>query len=490
MSLQLQFSMDSTNLLYQQDTNIHVTLANIGQVSLDVMHPKMDNSQPIVHVTNSNTGNEEIFRSLPDSHKFGEEPLLLAPGQQLLYDFNLLGIVTNLDPGTYEVSLAWEFNQGNEVAESESMGLTVLPTTPQNIHLVDAVGGRGTVKNCIWVNLAGDTPRIVRSSLSLQQGGTVSNIMAVAPSKLKAKPVMSAPASGLPLRNHWVAWIEGLVLKYTHVDSDLGVLPTRHISLPNPFLEIVKPLYSEQSGDPAIRPPGEALLYQETAGASQFSLIRLELREENVSNTSVVSFFGPKPSWIMSHVFTPDKRVVTYLQKQGTEVALYLAVWPSEKNNQESPIRISSWEGNLRGIDARLGKDKVIRGGLIIEKTNQDGVWQVFFISWSISETGEVKIGPEQILDWEPANAIAEARIAINDTGVSAALIKDEEGTWHVWSSEGLSMVGPKYQKSKQPVKIAFIDGVGKPCLICASVAHGLEIVNIDGTPIPPRPQK
>jgi len=491
MTMKLNLTVMQPTLLFQQDTGCIVKLENVGSAPLEVDLPPFDPTLPIVHVVSIQTGAEDEYRRRESPQAIRVGPTSMVAGASEDIEFGLLEVVRQLAPGYYDIRVAWEYNGGAQRAVSQFVRVKVLPTTPKSLELVEAVGGRGGYKFGAWVNLSGnpnEPSRIVRSSFALMAGGGIKDVLTITECSLSSRPVLSAPASGTALRNHWIAWIDGRRLNYTHVDEQLGVLRCQHMKLPENGVEIVAPLYSDMVLDTTVRPEGSALLYQSAPDGSHFRLQTLQLTSKKAAPRGEATFAGLKPLWIISHVRSAEQRLVTYLQAEGTQLALHLAPWPGIRSNLVRPTRLADWTGSFVAAGATLGEDNSIRGGVLMWKMFEDAPRRLVLISWRVSGENVVDRQEEQTIDWHPNDPVREARIGVSDSGTTTALIADAEGKWQVFDGQGnLQPVPPEFEKSKQPMELAFMGGVGEPILICGTIRNGFKIIQLDGSLIPSR---
>jgi hypothetical protein len=489
MTLKLDLTVTEPRLLYQQDTHCVARLGNAGVVPVEVGIPPLDRTLPIVHVFNVQTGAEDEYRRKGRSRTMPLGPGAMAPGASLDSEFRLLAIVPQLPPGYYDIRVIWEYNGGGRRAESQFVRVQVLGTTPKSLKLVEAVGGRGGYKFGVSVNLSGDPdepPRILRSSFALMTNGGVEDVLPVSECSLSCRPVMSAPAVGEPLRSHWIAWVDGQTVHYVHVDDNLGVGDQQSFPLPSSAMEIVPPLYGAPVESPSVSAPGGILLYQGAVGGPEFSLHSVWLTHEQAKGLGAVNLPGPKPLWIMSHVRSSNQWLVTYLQTDGAQLSLCLASWPGIQSSLPGPIPLADWPGELICAGATMGKDDLIMGGLLMWKMREDGLRRLVLMSWKVSPDNACD-SQEQVIDWRPDAPVREARIGIRDDGQAAALIMNEDGTWQAFDGEGVQPVPGDLRKSKQPLELGFMNGIGKPVLIAGTVGLGFKVVGLDGSPLPTR---
>jgi len=488
MALVLKLVIEGTVLLYQQDTTCTVTLSNSGPGLVKLMLPKMDPTMPIVRVVNVQTGAEERHHRSRKGVKVRDEPLELPAKDSLEAEFSLWEIVPELAPGEYEISVIWEYNNGEATAESNGVRIKVLPSTPKNLYRVNAVGGRSGVSFGVWVDVASDPPRIFRGSFSLMNGGGLDEISTVCNAKVTSSPVLSAPAGRTPLQSHWIAWKDGSTLNYTHVDDEMGVLRSKETPLPEGEVEIVAPLYSDQVRDATERPDGGVLLCQSAPGGATFQLQTIVLTPKRARSLGVASLPGTRPRWMTSLFRSSEERWITYLQVDASRISLSMAPWPGEKDKKyPGPTHLTDWTGGFLAAHATLDGENTIHGGILIWKAMEDESRKLVLIPWAVSSTNAFALREEHVIDWEPAVSIREARIAVSDNGIPAALLCDEEENWHTYDGKGKVLPAPPaFQKSKQPLELGFLNGGGEPLLICGTVLMGFKIIRFDGSPLPP----
>ncbi|MBU4261435.1 MAG: hypothetical protein KKC76_06080 [Proteobacteria bacterium] len=490
MALKINLIVTQTDLLYQQDTQCVVNLHNAGGTTLEVGIPPFDVTLPVVHVVNVQTGAEDVYRKKRQTSAIQHDPVSMAAGAAMDTYFNLQDIVPQLLPGYYDIKVAWEYNNGAELAESQVVRLRVSPTTPKNLHLVQAIGGQSGFAYGVWVNLPGDPEKpctIVHSSFALMVNGQVADVVPLLDCGSAHLPIMSAPANGAALRSHWIAWIDGQNLHYTHVDGDSGVVAPRQ-SLPLPVTEdmdIVAPLHGSTKGDSGLPPEGGILLCHGTRGGAGFHLHSIRLELDNAQGMGATTLNGAKPVWIMSHVRSNEQYLATYAQQEGGELSLFLAPWPGSKSSLPDSSLLMKWTCSFLASGATIGAGDAILGAFLVWKTEDDAPRKLVLISWAVSPQNVVETTGELLIDWHPNTPVRDARVGVNDNGEPIALIKDDEGTWHVFDGDILQPVPGEFSKTKQPIEPGFLNGNAEPLLICGTIGYGFKIIQVDGSPLP-----
>ena len=490
MILLLHFTIEQAVVFYQQDSMCHVSLTNAGQAAIQITEPKTDETLPIVYVLDIHTGVEEVYRGNQSPH-VSPEPLSLLPGQKKECSFSLLSDIPNLPPGEYDISVGWEYNEGQETARSNTVRVKVVQSTPTSLSLANTVGGRSGHKHGTWVDVANDPPCVMYGGFDLNLGGGMKNVTKIAPLKELVHPVISSPVNRTPLRSHWLAWLDKKGVNYTHIDKKSGILKPQCLKFKGIEAEIITPFYGAKTKDPQVRPEGLVLVCSKTPTATQFlgQTIRLSTKKAEVIGQA--EFHGPKPLWIANHARSEQQLLMTYLQTDGNTLTLNSAPWPGITSEFSRPTRLAALKGQFLAADAVLVNDGVIRGGILMWKHLEGTPNRLVVVTWTLDENNKFELQPEHAIDWEPADLIQTAIMRVSDGGRPVALFTDVEETWHIYDGKGkvLPMPAP-YQKTKQLIEIGFINGISDPLLICGTVQNGFKIIQLDGSPIPPRMTK
>jgi hypothetical protein len=490
MTLALSLTAEETDLLVQQDTEFSVALRNAGKRMISLGLPPLDPTQPVVRVLNLQTGTEDEFRVKKAPGGIRHGPATLAPGQSLSSSFSLLRRVPDLAPGNYEVRVAWSYDGGAEESVSNPVRIQVAPTTPRNPQFATAAAGNGTYEYAAWVNMASDPPFVVRSRFAICPGASVSGALPVAKCPTDCRPVISSPGTQTMVACQWVAWVEDMTLKFAHVDDAQGVSKVEDLNLPSAEIRIVPPLFCSPRTSQTIRPAGAALLCLGLPGATQFRLQTLELREDKANPLGAGNLPGRMPDWIKGFARLSDEWLATWIQVTGQDVKLTRGSWPGLKAQEVAPKELGKWQGQFLCADAALGRDFSIHGAILMWETPEgEEVRKLFVNPWKLSPKNEFsKLDPVEVT-WKPADPITAHSLRVNDEGAPAALLRDVDGTWHVFDGKKVVDAPVLYQKTKQPIELAFLNGIQDPVLIVGTMALGFRIVDLGGNPIKPRPK-
>ncbi len=489
MILLIHLGIEHAVIFYQQDTICHIALSNPGQSAISLPLMDIDASFPIMYVCDKNTGQENIYRGRPSPH-IKAAPMMLAPGEKVEDQFSLLAKIPNLLPGEYEISIGWEFNK-TETARSNTIQIKVLPSTPARLTLVNLIGGQSGNKLGAWIDVANDPYQLLYGGFNLNIGGGASILKNVLSCKELIRPVLSSPVNMAPLQSKTIAWISEKGLNYAYIDEESTKTKPKSIKVPGMDAEIVSPLYSINALEPGAPQDSVALVYAGLSSATQFQLQTIRLSAKKANVIGQVTLPGPKPLWTANHARSEQKMLVTYLQADSHTLMLHSAPWPGITSEFSRSTRLADCKGRFLAADAALASDGMIYGGILMWKHLEDGTSKLVLLPWTLDEENRFELQPEHAIDWEPADLIQTAIMRVSDGGRPVALFTDVEETWHIYDGKGkvLPMPAP-YQKTKQLIEIGFINGMSDPLLICGTIHNGFKMVQLDGSPIPPRMTK
>jgi len=492
MSLRIQLSLEDTELLYQQNVYMTIFLKNVGANPLSVDVPAMDENNPVVHLTNIQTGVEDTIQHFASARAADMAPGQLPPGEVAQAGFYLLDYAPELEPGFYDVCVSWFYENGQKQAKSNSIRIKILPDTPKNMTMANAVGGQGEIKYAAWINLAGDPnlpPDIVRGRFTFKKGGGVSEVQKVTAANVQSIPVLSSPMVGNVAASQWVAWLGNGSLNYCHVDDELGVSEIANVPVAFEELEIIPPIYSAEVEDTTVRPLGGVLLQHPQPGGSEFRLDTVQLAADEAKSLGHLIVAGDKPVWAMSHVRSSQQWLVTYLQEQQSGLLLSYCPWPGFPTENPAPVNLALWKSQFIAANATVAADDTIHGGILMWKKPKEKPRRLVLETWTL--VGDNINTQEHPLDWPPNQLIKDARVGVSDTGLLVALLADEEGNWFVTVNGGEFQPLPvEIQKTRQVLDIAFMEGEGDPLLVCGNISRGFNILQLDGMPLPPKEPK
>jgi len=489
MTLSLQLTVSKDEILYQEDVAFLVTLNNTGLDPVTMGFPSVDNSMPVIHVLNLSTGVDQKHSRPEESQGNFFPDFTLVPGTKLEESVSLWNIVPQQNPGEYHIKVGWAYND-TEYALSNTVRVKILPSTPAGLNTVSSEGGYAALKYGVWVEMANRPFKIMRGAFALMPGSPIGDVQPVAECSPGCKPVMSAPASGEGIGCHWIAWVKEGMLKIVHAHKNLGVSTEMQLTLPNNGIQIVSPLYSDPPADKESRPNGAMLLYQNVPGHKQFALYPVEFTAQTVMAENPVMLPGKQPLWITSHARSQDDRLVTYVQSEGETFTLSSAPWPKQGESSVDIKQLSQWQGRFLSAHAIADRDGAVCGGILFITESEAGP-KVMLVAWTYLASGEFNITEQHDIKWHPSEQISETKVGVSDNGVTAALLCDGQEKWHIYDGEGAIHPVPfEFEKTKQPIEIAFLGGDEEPLLICGTVSLGFKVARLDGSPLPPIPPK
>jgi hypothetical protein len=112
MSLNIEFKVEKTTLLCQENPVCHLTATNTGNSTMKVASPGASPEIPILHITELKTGVE----TFQHGHRHGPDVGLpyqeLAADKKIEYDFDLNSVAHLSLPTEYEVSAILYYDSG------------------------------------------------------------------------------------------------------------------------------------------------------------------------------------------------------------------------------------------------------------------------------------------------------------------------------------------------------------------------------------------
>ncbi len=481
MSLKLVLTIDQTNLLYRQDVLCHVLITNNGSEPISLKLAKMDMTQPIIRVVNVQTDKEKTYSSDPSGHVMAEESMQFSPGQSTQEEFSLLEKIPDLQAGEYRISVIWEYNEGEARAESDPVQITISPSSPVTLNLVDAVAGRSGNKLGVWWDRGGKTPSIYYGMFSLMTGGGIKNIIKISSVAQHSKPVLSASGPGIPLRSHWIAWVnDNNVVFYSHVDSNKEVLGLRKINLPPGQWTIISPLYNFETKDSNSTQSGEIILCGGEDNVNNFRILSIRISNHGAEINKNAVITGSFPLWITSHINHKGEQTISYLQGKTKKLSLYSLPWPGENSSVQVPNPLTSWSGSLVGITTRMDKNGVIHGASLIQ--NERDQAKIEFDNWSISNGNFSQVIKTKDIAWFAEQKIIAGKIATSDRDKTVFTITTENGKMYSYDGEGsLQTMSKKIGQDHLTHEIGFLHD--EPVLITGSENIGFRVQTFHDCP-------
>jgi len=486
MVLLIYLAIDQAVFFYQQDTICSIRLVNSSQSNMTVPMLGTDTISPIIYTCNTNTGQENVYKNRPPSRSRSKSTIL-APGEEIEDQFSLLSQIPDLPPGEYEISVGWEYNE-TEIARSNAVQIKILPSAPARLNMVNMIGGKSGNKLAAWVDLANKPHSILLSGIDLNPGGGIVELTKIAKCDQLTDPILSSPVNKTPLRSKRIAWISGKELNYAYFDQDTTKIKPRKLKLSATDPQLLAPLYSIGSSDHRALQDSLALIYSSLTADNKFQLQTVRISAKKAELIGQAELPGSKPIWTANHAHSEQNFLMTYIQAEANTLRLHSAPWPGTIRGHLHPKPLAEFKGKFLAADAALVNDGVVRGGILMRKYTEGAPNKLVIIPWTLDEDSKFELQSEHTIDWEPVDLIQAAIMRVSDGGRPVALFTDVEETWHIYDGKGKLLPMPAtYQKTKQLIEIGFINGISDPLLICGTTNNGFKIIQLDGSPIPPR---
>lgn len=484
MSLKIEFTVEKTTLLCQENPVCHLAATNTGNAPMKVAAPGASPEVPILHITELKTGVETFQHGHRHGPDIGIPYQEIAADKKLEYDFDLNSVAKLTLPTEYEVSAILYYDSGAKRAESKPVKLKIIPVTPRSLSLVNVQGGWAAVIYGVCVNAASEPYQIVRHRFDIMAEGGVGDARPVANASLRADPAISSPPNSTVAHSHWIAWRDEGGLAFTHFDSAIGSLPTGAWKCPQPEMEIVHPLATQPVTDPAQRPVGAALLWvgDPARRISAFQVVNFTPDGKAVAGAAWDAG-GPKPSWMKSHIASNGQRALVFVRDTGQGCALFLQPWPQAGAPVE-PRTLAKWNGTCLGAGTVMIDDDSIRGATLVRGPQASGA-KLELIVWKIGPKGEFGERARHTIPWAFQTGISRALVRVGPGGKAVALIAAEGGPWQFFDDEaGLKPLPAVVAAARQPVEVVFMDE-SVPVFIAGQVGQGFQVMLANGDPLP-----
>ena len=486
MPLNIQMTIDKTEILIGENPTCRLTLENRGSEAIEIIRPRSGGGMPAFRVVNTRTGADQIVRGnvvgsgIPVTQTIDARDTF-ASTLPLFEDANWLS------PGQYLISSIYEFNNGKGRAESAPVKLTINPMAVRNLF-IDSVQGQSP--NAVWANITSDPADIVMASIALTMDGGVTSVMPVGQGTLQSRPYVSLPPNGAPCFGNWVAWLDGgKSLHAVHVDPNLEGLPAGQFDLPDAGV-IVPPLFAQPNTTWGARGPGDALIWFNDESGSRSVVQRFHMVPVD-KKVVIKPGYGYKiqaslPVWMQHHARSDSTRLITSLDVNARKISLVVLPVP-EKNMTVTGLQVrvlQTWDGDFIAAGATMDLKDVIRGALLVWTAAQ-GKEVLELIGWSIGTDGAVSEHYRQALPWAATVPVDEAKVRVRENGVPAVLLKTQDQEWYVFDGlDKLVAAPPPFKDTQYGIDLAFWQG-NEVVLIGAEAIKGLTVKRLDGSDLP-----
>ncbi len=451
MNLRAELKVEREEILVQENPLLFLTVTNVGPEPVRIEDPQ-DGAR--FRVLDLRTG-EESMPPKASRGIHGAPEIELAPGKNLVSCHSARTHLSIVEPGDYEVTAVL-----TGPTLSSPARIRVRPVVPRNLSLDTVQGGDSFG---VWVDLASDPPRIVRSLFSVRMGGGVEESLPIAVAHSGAEPIPSLPPNGQDRMRHWVGWLEGRELRYTHVSRELGVAPTGRLEVGD--ARLFAPLAADPVKDTRVRPSCWAVLSR----ANRILLASLSVDGASIGPS--LELEGPPLSWARVHTRSKGERFVTGIQ--GTSLQRI----PWSPRQFERPQALHRWEGEFVAAGALLDLEDRVRGAVLLRRGDR---WAC--ASWELDATDEFRVTGEVDVPWE--STLVRAQVRPGPAGTASILLRNEEGVWSLFDGATVRKLPAPACATRLPMEPAYL-GPHEPVLIIAESRTGFRISRMDGRALP-----
>jgi hypothetical protein len=477
MALDLTLKFDKTDLLYQEDALFTFVLTNSGSQPVKIRDPKVEHSTLQLRVVNAKTGIQTLYRKPVAEGATPLDEMPFAPRASVDAALTLLWLAP-LEPGDYEVSAIFLYNQEKEQAESAAVKVKVRPTTPAGLVL-DSV--QPSVLYAFWVNVGGDAPELVRTRLDILPNGGVRDLLRIGPVGVRTSVSSSRGPNKAVVNSHWLAWLEGKTLKYQHVDKKLGPSAVKSIDLPFREAQVVAPLSSSVPTNITIRPSGSALVWMGDRDQRISQLLSIPLNPDGTGQASKADLPGPAPTWLASVQRSDKKKIALFVQAAAGTVSLSEIPWPDTPGG--SVRKLGEWKGEFVGAGVTLGFDDALHGSIFV-RTGVEAHRDLERIDFEEDPKGTFTSKVVGRISGDPEDSFAKAIVRVSAQGVVVALLQTFKKNWFLYDGKASVALPPLLMKTPYPLDVAFMGGTD-PILVVGGKDAGLKLTKPDGSPLP-----
>ena len=485
MPIKVTLEPAATDLLLQGDTEATLTVTNIGDATVRVPNPDMNQDIPAFRVVEAKTG-IEFYRRLEAP---AQGPILveLPPGKSLSKRFSLMPGLHLHVPGEFLVHARYFYNSGLSVAESEPVKITLRPITPRSLSTVYVQGGFSFVKCGVSINAISDPPRLVRHVFSIMSEGGASNAQEIGVCEAIDVPDISAPPNRSVSYEHWITVRRGGKFLFHHVNA--AGEATKPVAFdPPPNTILVTPTSITPSEVDTARGAGRALIWSPVPGrGGTFTTLALNPDARPAPGPSMETT-ARTLLWCMAAERTPSAtipHVVVYAQPADSgRFALMSAPWPDRAPGGAVARPVGEITGELLGSDLFLDAEETIHGAsLVLSEPRKSRALRL--VRWRVYPDGRGEVGPEHGIPWPYSHPILKVLVRVGPGGVPAALIAGTDGMWSMFEPlAGLIKLPAAVGPVGPAIDLGF-QAESSPVIICGRQAIGYDIIQPDGRPLP-----
>ena len=456
MSLKVELTIEQTELVFQQDTAFEVTITNQAHQAVQTLHPQNCLTLPGLKVVSLKDGHEENHRRTATmfTHEF---PQPLEPGQSWSGAYRLLQYMGFSEPGEYEISAMWEWDDASGRSFSEPVKVTVHGVQPRNVYTVSTVGGPGSVFYSVFIDIGQSPARLSRTGFSIVRKPEMFGTQSFGPINAAAEPCLSTPINGGATQQQWVAWFEGNDLRMGLLDHEVEEVETKVLSLSPVPKQIVPPLnHLEGAGGLT----GRFFLWQGNVEGdiSRFQAVNLD-SQGNPKAGANLELTGTRPRWVQA-AFPSDRTCRTYAITQSPDqVELQGATWSADGEPPEEVQQLGQIPGQFHGAAAMLAADDTVHGAILILEPGKEESQELGLYSWSQQPDGAFKVGDILLVPRQPKQRIERAIVAVGIQGEPVALIRFKGEPWQFFRQQtGIITLPDPVAETKLPLELFFPD--------------------------------
>ncbi len=477
MPLEITLQSPKTKIEIQDDIVMKLFLRNTGKEPIVISVPEKSQLWPVLKAKAEATGEVFVFRKKIETPGMPELSVTLQGGEKKEYSFWLKDQVEFSQPGAYEVTAEYEWDNGTGVAKSAAIMLEILPTIVLRSTLGMAQNAVTKSLTVFWTKrLKGKTllmRTIVRNTNQAELGDTVE----IGEFPADAEFVTSIAANKSNPFPTWLAWMQSDRLYHSFVDAEGKAEMPQSTKLPEGLLPRLLPSTFLTKSNHM-----EALMWLGTKeyDRAKLQLVLAQSDGQSGAGKDLILSSPVEPRWAGTTFLSTQERRAYFAYGEKGQVSLYSTLWDDEKPFEPLETRLSQ-KGRFVAAGLSLQEEDDVTGLLVTRPANKTDFLTVS--RWTHYHDGRFESSEPEEVNFQYASVIDEYAIRFNDWRKPYAAVKPSGQPWHIREPEGsFTPIEGDAATAKGDLGL-FFDNVGRPLLIFSRGELGLDIKTPTGNP-------
>jgi hypothetical protein len=447
--MDVQLALDRTELVYQESTRFRITMRNGSGAPITMFDAQASGKSPLLRLSHDGQVHDYSLFSRPHAldPSFIEQTTpppvqVVAPGQSVLVDADLLSWLPTLAPGHYTLQAIVDYEALH--AASAPVKLTVTPLALHASHLNSYTSSMVPWWELAYVHGAADGGSVVLLRTFDVEHGYVrlETGLRVGSSPRAVAPQASMSPPGQPPQGNWIVWVEDDQLAYVYASDGRVVRATAHLALPARATLIGPPL---QALTPTL--PGPCSLFLQAGD----QVLAVEIA---ATGTALVrGSVGAAGAHGWAAQFRDGRRQALLAVDDGKHTRLDAVVWPAGQAPAPQP-RLAQWDGSF--VDGALTPtDRDSWAGALLLRVG-DGDKRLRLVSFTLDARGQLSSTAPRVVNFAHARGLKRTRLRVDEQGRAHGLVQGQAGDWWIFEETGGTAALPKLPAGLGSVDLLF----------------------------------